>query len=76
MSSERMGAGPATEASLYVGAIATCMIGLLPYVNVLVLPAYVIGATVAVWHAVAQRGQSRRFKDGAKQGFSARFSGA
>ena len=35
MSSEQMGAKPDTESSLYAGAIATGLIGLLPYVNVL-----------------------------------------
>ena len=53
MSSERMGAKPDTESSLYAGAIATGLIGLLPYVNVFVLPVYVI---IAVWHATARRG--------------------
>jgi hypothetical protein len=34
-----------------------------------VLPAYVIGATVAVWHAASLRGYALQLKDGAKLGF-------
>ena len=34
-----------TEISLYTGALAAAVIGLLPYINVFILPAYVIGAT-------------------------------
>ena len=76
MSSAQVGAKPDTEASLYAGAIATGLTGLLPYVNVFVLPAYVIGAAVAVWHAAARRGQSLQFKDGAKLGFLSTFLGS
>ena len=35
---------PDTEAALYAGAIATCVVALMPYVNVLIFPCYVIGA--------------------------------
>jgi len=44
-----------TEISLYTGALAAAVIGLLPYINVFILPAYVIGAGVAVWHASTRR---------------------
>ncbi|MEO6507520.1 MAG: hypothetical protein ABIO87_07025 [Chthoniobacterales bacterium] len=67
---------PETEASLYVGAIATGLAGLLPYVTVFIFPAYVVGAMVAVWHAVTRRGQSLQFKDGAKLGFLSTFLGS
>ena len=64
-----------TEMSLYTGAIAAAVIGLLPYVNVLILPAYVIGAGVAVWHASTRRGQALQYKEGAKLGFLSPFLG-
>ena len=44
--------------------------------NVFVLPANVIGAAVAVWHAMARRGRSLQFKDGAKLGFFSTFLGS
>ncbi len=67
---------PDTEASVYAGAIATGLVGLLPYVNIFVLPAYVVGAMVAVWHAVRHRDQVLQFKDGAKLGFLSTFLGS
>jgi hypothetical protein len=76
MSSTEAYVRPETEASLYAGAIATGVIGLFPYVNVFVLPAYVIGAAVAVWHAAVRRGQALQFKDGAKLGFLSTFFGS
>jgi hypothetical protein len=69
-------AKPDTEGSIYVGAIATAAIALLPYVNILVLPAYVVGATVAVWHAVSRHGQRLQFKDGASLGFLSTLVGS
>ncbi len=75
MSEPQITAKVETETSLYTGAIATLVIGLLPYVNVFILPAYVVGALVAVWHATAVRGQSLQFKDGAKLGFLSTFFG-
>jgi hypothetical protein len=57
------GARPDTEASRYAGAIASGVIGLLLYLNVLVLPARVIGPMVAVWYALARRGQPLRLKE-------------
>ena len=76
MSSTEVYVRPETEASLYAGALATGVIGLLPYVNVFVLPAYVVGAAVAVWHAASRRGQVLQFKDGAKLGFLSTFFGS
>jgi hypothetical protein len=66
---DESGAKPETEASLYAGAIATGIIALLPYVNVFLLPAYVIGAAVAIWHASSVRGQALQLEEGAKLGF-------
>ncbi len=60
---------PDTESALYVGAAVSCGIALLPYVNVLIFPSYVIGALVAVWFALTMRRQSLTLKQGAKLGF-------
>lgn len=67
---------PETESSLYAGAIATGVIALLPYVNVFLFPAYVIGALVAVWYATKRGGQVLQYKDGAKLGFLSTFFGS
>ena len=75
MSEPQITAKAETETSLYAGAIATFVIALLPYVNVFILPAYVVGALVAVWHAAAVRGQSMQFKNGARLGFLSTFFG-
>ncbi|HEY1583875.1 MAG TPA: hypothetical protein VGF73_12330 [Chthoniobacterales bacterium] len=64
------------EGSLYAGAIATGIVSLLPYVNVFIFPAYVLGALVAVWFAVRQGGQILQYKDGAKLGFLSTFLGS
>src|SRR5262249_5294252 len=61
--------------SLYAGAIATAVVGLLPYVNVFIFPAYVVGAFVAVRYATQGRGRSLLFKDAAKLGFLSTFLG-
>jgi hypothetical protein len=45
----------------------------LPYLNVFILPAYIVGALVAVWHAVRRGGQRLQYKDGAKLGFLSTF---
>ncbi len=73
MSEPQITAKAETETSLYAGAIATFVIALLPYVNVFILPAYVVGAVVAVWHAAAVRGQSMQFKNRARLGFLSTF---
>ena len=64
-----------TETPLYLGALATGVIGLLPYLNVFILPAYVIGAGVAVRAALRQR-PLFNFKDGAKLGFLSTLLGS
>lgn len=68
-------AKPETETSLYTGAIVAAVIGLLPYVNVFILPGYVIGARVAVWHASTRRGQPLQYKEGRSWDSSAHFLG-
>ncbi len=67
---------PDTEASLYAGAAAAAIVALLPYVNVFVFPAYVVGALVAVWHGSRRGGQDLHFKDGARLGFLSPFLGS
>ena len=56
MEGNELWAKPDTETSLYIGAATTAIVCLLPYVNVFILPAYIIGALVAVWHAVSPGG--------------------
>ncbi len=75
MSSPELRLKPDTEGSLYAGAIATGLVSLLPYINVFILPAYVLGAAVAIWHA-ARRGQTLVYKDGVKLGFLSTFLGS
>ena len=60
---------PNLESAIYAGAIATLIVGLLPYVSVVMFPAYVIGAVVAVRHAVVKKGQTLTLGRGAKLGF-------
>ena len=67
---------PDTEAALYAGAIATCAVALLPYINVLIFPCYAIGAAVAVWFAVSKRAQPLTSKQAAKLGFLSAFLGS
>jgi len=69
MEGDELWAKPDTETSLYIGAATTAIVCLLPSVNVFILPAYIIGALVAIWHAVSIRGLRLQFKDGAKLGF-------
>ncbi len=70
------GQKPDTEAALYAGAIATGVVALMPYVNVLIFPCYVIGPVVAVWFAVSKRAQSLTSKEAVKLGFLSAFFGS
>ena len=76
MSADEIAPRSKTESSLYAGAIASAVVGLLPYLNVFILPAYIVGALVAVWHAVRRGGQRLQYKDGAKLGFLSTFLGS
>lgn len=60
---------------MFAGAIAAAIVSLLPYVNVFLITAYVIGALVAVWFAVRKQNQTLSYKDGAKLGFWSVFFG-
>lgn len=64
-----MTAKPDVEQAMYVGAIATFVLSVLPYITVCVFPSFVIGAVVAVWYAISKLGQTLTPKDGAKLGF-------
>lgn len=66
---------PELEPSIYVGAIATAIVYLLPYVNDFLITAYLVGGLVAVWFAIKKRGQLLAYKDGAKLGFLSTFFG-
>ena len=60
---------PDTEKAIYVGAIVTFALSVLPYITACVFPSYVAGAAVAVWYAVRKQQQTLTPKDGAKLGF-------
>jgi hypothetical protein len=75
MSNDQSAVPSQMENPLYVGAIATAVVGLLPYVNVFILPPYLIGAFAAVWYAVRERGRPLLYKEGAKLGFICPFLG-
>jgi hypothetical protein len=66
---------PELESAIYAGAIAAGIVTLLPYVNVFIITAYVVGALVAVWFATKKRAQQLRMKDAAKLGFLSTFFG-
>ncbi len=75
MNSDLAPSKPQLESSIYVGAIATALVYLTPYVNDFLITAYLVGALVAVWHATRQRGQFLAGKDAAKLGFLSTFFG-
>ena len=75
MSNDQVAATPDTENSLYLGALATAVVSLLPYINVFIVPAFIIGAVVAVWHAAKRRERALRYQEGAKLGFLSTFFG-
>src|SRR3982751_4767316 len=66
---------PSQERAIVAGAIAAAVVSLLPYVNIFLITAYVIGAFVAVWFAVKKLGQRLSYKEGAKLGFISVFFG-
>ena len=66
---------PDLEKAMFAGAIASAIVSLLPYVNLFLVTAYVIGALVAVWFAVNKQQQTLSYKDGAKLGFWSVFFG-
>ncbi|HEY5036024.1 MAG TPA: hypothetical protein VII74_02705 [Chthoniobacterales bacterium] len=64
-----------SESALFFGAIVTGVLALLPYVNVFIFPAYVIGAVVAV-RSAARSGRPLDLKEGAKLGFLSTLFGS
>ena len=66
---------PSHERAIVAGAIAAGVVSLLPYVNIFLITAYVIGAFVAVWFAIKKLGQRLSYKEGAKLGFISVFFG-
>jgi succinate dehydrogenase/fumarate reductase cytochrome b subunit len=66
---------PDLERAIFAGAIAAGVVSLLPYVNIFLVTAYVVGALVAVWFAVKKQGQTLSYKEGAKLGFLSVFFG-
>lgn len=66
---------PDLEGAIFAGAIAAAVVSLLPYVNIFLITAYVVGALVAVWFAVKKQQQTLSYKDGAKLGFWSVFFG-
>lgn len=69
MSNTAVTVKPDVEKALYVGAIVTFVLSVLPYITACVFPSYVAGAAVAVWYAVSRQNQTLGPKDGAKLGF-------
>lgn len=72
-------AGPATinlKPGIYVGAAISALFLLLPYVNRLVIPAYLLGPLAATWFMIGRRAQPLDYKQGAQLGFCSAFYGA
>lgn len=67
---------PDFESAIYTGAIVTAVIALLPYVNVFIIPAFVIGAVITIRAAVARVRRPLELREGAKIGFFATFIGS
>ena len=67
---------PDFESAIYTGAIVTAVVAMLPYVNVFIIPAFVIGGIVTVRKAVARVCRPLELREGAKLGFLATFLGA
>jgi hypothetical protein len=69
MSNPSLTPKPDVERAMYIGAIATFVLSVLPYITACVFPSYVVGALVAVWYAISKQHQALTLKDGAKLGF-------
>jgi hypothetical protein len=71
--------GPATinlKPGIYVGAAISALFLLLPYVNRLVIPGYLLGPLAATWFMIGRRAQPLDYKQGAQLGFYSAFYGA
>ena len=58
-----------------VGAGMSALLLLLPYVNVIFLPAYVLGPMAGVWFELRRRERRLDFRQGAQLGFCSAFYG-
>jgi len=54
---------------IYVGAGVSALLLLLPYVNLIFLPAYVLGPLAGVWFELRRCEQRLDFTQGARLGF-------
>ena len=60
---------------IYVGAGVSALLLLLPYVNLVFLPAYVLGPLAGVWFELRRRERHLDFTQGAQLGFYSAFYG-
>jgi hypothetical protein len=60
---------------IYVGATVSALLLLLPYVNVVFLPAYILGPLAGVWFELRRRERRLELKHGALLGFYSTFYG-
>jgi hypothetical protein len=60
---------------IYIGAAVSALLLLLPYVNLIFLPAYVLGSLVGVWCELKVRQQPLNFTRGGQLGFYSAFYG-
>lgn len=60
---------------IYVGAAVSALLLLLPYVNVVFVPAYILGPLAGVWFELRRRERRLEFKHGALLGFYSTFYG-
>ena len=60
---------------IYVGAAISALLLLLPYVNVVFLPAYILGPLAGIWFELRRRKQRLDFKQGTLLGFYSTFYG-
>lgn len=61
---------------IYVGAGVSALLLLLPYVNLVFVPAYVLGPLAGVWFELRRRERRLDFTQGAQLGFYSAFYGS
>jgi hypothetical protein len=60
---------------IYFGAAVSALLLLLPYVNMVFVPAYILGPLAGVWFELRRRERRLDFKQGALLGFYSTFYG-
>jgi len=60
---------------IYVGAAVTALLLFLPYVKLILIPAYILGPLVGVWFELRRRERRLDFTQGALLGFYSVFYG-